>query len=217
MVKFVFATLVCFTACFLAANGLERHSSVPFFDKPEFRGKSYNPPQPFSLPKDLQDNSGLADWELIVDGPLTIKSIRIITVETDENGDNYDWTVTDDRVMKILGEALVPSRMRRTALSDFGLLRGGVLGGALEGIMILELTDQKLVIGYSHVGFYFGVSRGSVHQIFESWMLAKQLDELIFEKRGKHLPAEVFAKLSGEATLQEQQTTYDELRKAEFD
>lgn len=184
----------------------------PFDDELAIRGSDFMPPQPFVLGR---QNSGLANWSLVEDDLLAVKKIRVIGFAGKAGQDKVDWTSEDPAVLSVISEGLVSSRMRRWALSDFSDGRGGVFGGHLGAILISLDEGRELVIGVSKTGFYFGVVRGTTHQMFESWLLAKQIKEVLQKHLGRELDAAVFATLSGERNIEEQRQLYNKLSDAQ--
>lgn len=85
----------------------------------------------------------------------------------------------------------------------------GAMGAYPEGEVILESKQGKCRI-FLQGAFYLDTGNGCEYEdLFESWTLAKIINELLKEKRGKGLPEKEFKLLSGEKDL--------ELEKAQFE
>jgi hypothetical protein len=79
---------------------------------------------------------------------------------------------------------------------------------------VLEITtkQRKLIIGVSHIGFFMGTWHGNFRQVFKSWMLAKQIDDLLFKATGSHLTKMQFETLSGLGWIEYNRKKYHGLR-----
>jgi len=74
------------------------------------------------------------------------------------------------------------------------------------GHIAIVSSAGKYVIGITHYGFAFGKKHYTREREFYSWMLAKQLDDIVFTQTGNHIPKDVFETLSGERQIRGQKS-----------
>ncbi|MEX1229594.1 MAG: hypothetical protein WEB58_05100 [Planctomycetaceae bacterium] len=206
--KSIVETLFLVGLCLAAWNAsYSKWLPFPYEDEPELKGHDFVPPRQINMSEEERINhSGLAEWSI---GETNLKKARIVGFEVCNDYERFDWTTTDPVILDTIIEALQTAR--RYALSDFSEDRGGRSFCGHTGVVVLEFEDRKLIIGLDCV-FYFGVWRGSPHQCFTSWLLAKQLGDILKKHAKSGLPEHLFADLSGERDIERQKIRYEELR-----
>lgn len=183
----------------------------------ELRGKNYVPDD---VKFDLETRGGefplLANWD-VVGTEDKLKKVRFYGFVMYNDNKPIDWETDDPVIVSTIARVFEQGfgLLRRKPQSDVGHSFGAAGRGAHRGVIALEYENERtLILGVSHHCFFLGIYHGNNLQAFESWILAKQLDDVIFELTGKHLEDECFQRLSGEHFMNRQKTAYSEIRKA---
>ena len=87
-------------------------------------------------------------------------------------------------------------------------------GGTPYPVGFIEVTTNKdsFVIGVTWSGFSLGSKEFRMQNVFYSWMLAKQLDDILFRETKLRIPSEVFKSLSGEHLIEAGKMNYKAIR-----
>jgi len=149
--------------------------------------------------KRIDNLSRHADWSLLFFDPFRIpreprRVIKAIEIEWGVS-DKVRFRSEDRRILEAVQVALrIPFRY---AFPDDGSV-SGIQGGGNIGTMWIITTDGKFMLGINQRGFALNARSADNHNSFFSWLLTKQLDELLVEHTGKHMPQIIFDGLSGE-------------------
>ena len=117
--------------------------------------------------------------------------------------EKIDIRIDDKDVLQRLENAM---RMPlRYGFSNDGTGGGGFLCGGAFAVLKVSATDGDFEIGICPVGFLIDAEEGpDFNNIFFSWALANNLDQIWFQKTGKHFPESIFKRLSGISWLESQ-------------
>lgn len=157
--------------------------------------------------------SHAADWALFFFHPEVreITGVEIIWGRFNET----KWTIEskDPQVLKTLHRAFLMPKPLRLAVPDDGTIYGST-GGTCFAVIRVKTTDGQFIIGVNDSGFALNEREVNLNNVFFSWLLAKQFDELVFAKTGKHVDKRRFDHLSGEWYLQINKGTWKKLHPA---
>ncbi len=208
------ATYGCF--CIFVAIVMTSVYSAPPGESPRMRYTL--PPKEAALgvaysPNVLIDGKpigpGLADWGARDEsGHLDIQEIRLVGFPVLNEGYRLDWVTKDKRNIDVVESCFTKGYMQRPPVSDLSQERGSTGYGTHLGIIIIKLPKRSLIVGVGYNTFYLGSWHGTPYQMFSSWTLAKQLDDMLFEATGNHLKYSYFSDLSGESTIRRQKKAY---------
>ncbi len=168
---------------------------------------------------------GLADWDLMArlagedySGsevvPESITKVRIFGFRQYNNGKNIDIVVTDKLELEFLRKSIHPSLCRRSADSDFTVLKGSPGLGAYLGVIQVSTDKDNYIIGVCQTGFIWGEFHGSWLKTFSSWPLAKLVNQWLVDITGNKMKDDLFSVLSGENVLEKGKAKYQEYLKA---
>lgn len=162
----------------------------------------------------------LSDWDLLHLKEGDITSVRMVgrfaAVNKWGSDRQLDVTTTDPQVLRTFEQALATPYVLRPGTSDIG--RGWITngGGDHQGVIVVATkTKGKFIIGVGQSGFYLGIWHGTQRQHFWSAGLAKQVDELLFEETGKHLPDKYMHEMSGQAQIDRSIGVFESNRKSD--
>lgn len=170
------------------------------------RGHAFSP-KIEKLPADLAD---WAEAGKLADDSI-IKKVRIYGFDQYNDGKPLDIVVTDQVVLTTCAWAL--GALARPAMSEFDPSTGGIGQGAHLGVIQIVGKDRTLVIGVSQKCFFMGIWHGSFRQSFFSWILAKQVDDLLFRATNQHLTKKQFDALSGLSWIEHNRHLFYSVRK----
>jgi hypothetical protein len=164
----------------------------------------------FSPPKERILEGGIADWGHLHLEDGEVKEVRLMGFAQYTKGRPINVASKDTFVLRLMESAGWTAT--RKCVSDVATPVGasGCCIGQL-GLLQVKLKDETFIIGVSTECFYLDRWYGSDRSRFYCWGLAKLVDEILHNETGKHLEAEVFAELSGEARLQRSKKDFEEI------
>lgn len=96
---------------------------------------------------------------------------------------------------------------------EAGWHAGPAINLSVGHIEIFMDDKSSFIVGMTWTGFALGEKEYRAQNVFFSWALAKQVDDLMFQENKKHLPKWLFDNLSGEAEVRSSKHKYYLLRK----
>jgi len=164
--------------------------------------------------KGVKHLSRHADWRLLFFHPRSNPNepprvIKAIEIEWRLWKEEVRIRSEDRKILEAVQVALdIPFRR---AVPDDGSYEG-TYGVGNIGTIWITATDGKFMLGVNFCGFALNARDADNNNSFFSWLLAKQLDQLLFEQTGKHLPERIFDGLSGEYKYKMQKMWWEKHR-----
>jgi hypothetical protein len=166
----------------------------------------------------LDGDSERVDWNLLNMGfGRRVTQISIILLEKRAvpfgkgvvGPKRFEYQTGEPSVVEVMTSSLdLPLRRACPDHEGFGF---GV-GHYSLGTMIVTTTKDQFVVGITDGGFALGSSDWTIQNVFYSWGVARQIDDVLFEETAKRLPLDVFQALSGESFILTHKRMYELIR-----
>lgn len=157
----------------------------------------------------------LADWDYINLNPqLDISAIELIGFENSNQNESVHLIVEDSKYIEMFRKGMSWPWLKRSSPSDFTFYAPST-GCDPYGVVLIHTPKKKMVVGLSCFGFHLGSVHSGSRTAFESWLMAKAIDDILSDKIGRRLSEKTFNTVSGQAALVNQKNYYEYLTKPE--
>ncbi|QDU79168.1 hypothetical protein Pla110_08730 [Polystyrenella longa] len=165
----------------------------------------------------VREKTCCANWDAIPIDGLEIVSIEIRGFRNLNNKKDIHILVSDKDDLERFENALRISNMRREAYSDFSNIYISVGHGGQLGTLFIKTADEELVIGVGYLSFNMGTTYPTNFNSFESWILAKELNDTLKKEANLTLTEDIFNGLSGIEWMNRQKALYSKSREGNSD
>lgn len=191
-------------------EGLKQTKTIPIQEE-NYRPKRKDIESVLSDPSML-----MADWDysqLVT--PLKITAIELIGFESSNQNESLHLTVKDPKYIEMFENGLSRLWMRRAGYSDLAYYEFTFGCEGPDGVVLLHTAEKKIVVGLNCYGFHLGSVDTTIRTAFESWIMAKAIDDILFEKTGRRLNTYTFSLASGLNNIETQQEFHEKLINAD--
>ncbi|MCA9041285.1 MAG: hypothetical protein KDA65_13110 [Planctomycetaceae bacterium] len=198
----VIVVIACVTAIgFLTLSGRDEEQNLSGQNGGENYGDGRSKPFP-SLEELLDQTKGgppQPDWDYYFNkSPLDIKSIEFVGFQKYNEGKPLRFKITDKKYIKMFQQGMAPAFMLRPGTSGFSTMAINYSEDTdIRDAILLNTPEGQIVVGMSDSGFQLESVFSDDTTCFYSWILAKAVDDILFEKTGMRQGESRFNRVSG--------------------